>query len=181
MAKAKKHKYTPAQIKTHIKRIQKLVEQERSENKHENFSAITRDGIEKKFKRVNSPMITTQSWGLGVRGAEFYIGIGIYNPEPTFPVDVYVHTWVGSGNIDPVVGTFLSNVDTRFPRLTKPLVNEPPFVSSDGHFIKQFFNIEIPINIDKSFYLGNCCLMKFNWIDVGTYLDRSVFMIDIRM
>ena len=33
---------------------------------------------------------------------------------------LYVHVWVGSGNVDPVVGTFLLNVDTHFPRLTQP-------------------------------------------------------------
>ncbi len=49
--------------------------------------------------------------------------VGITFPDPSAvpeQSDLYVHVWIGSGNIDPVLGTFLSNVDTRFPRLTEP-------------------------------------------------------------
>jgi hypothetical protein len=46
--------------------------------------------------------------------------VGIVNPDPMTAESLYVHVWVGSGNVDPVVGTFLLNVDTHFPRLTQP-------------------------------------------------------------
>ncbi len=43
--------------------------------------------------------------------------LGIYNPDPIQAIWLYAHVWVGSGNVDPVVGTFLGTVDPRFPRL----------------------------------------------------------------
>jgi hypothetical protein len=47
--------------------------------------------------------------------------VGIRNPDPSQAIWLFAHAWVGSGNVDPAVGTFLLNVDTRFPRLTEPL------------------------------------------------------------
>src|SRR6266571_403302 len=44
----------------------------------------------------------------------------IYNPDAKPAYNLYGLIWVGSGNVDPAVGTFLLNVDTRFPRLTQP-------------------------------------------------------------
>ena len=45
--------------------------------------------------------------------------LGIWNPDPVQATSLFAHVWVGSGNIDPTVGTFLLNVDQRFPRRTR--------------------------------------------------------------
>ena len=54
-------------------------------------------------------------------GGTFNYSLGIFNPDPTQTSNLFAHVWVGSGNIDPTVGPFLSNVDAPFPRLTQPV------------------------------------------------------------
>ena len=74
--------------------------------------------------------------------------------------------------MDPVVGTFLLNVDTRFPRLTEPVDG----VSIDPSSFRTIsFALKVPAGVQKTNYLGNTCLMQFNWHDVGVYLDRGVW------
>jgi hypothetical protein len=85
-------------------------------------ATVTPEEIEKKLKRVNSPMIVSQGWSGTTPGGTFNYSLGIFNPDPTQASNLFAHVWVGSGNIDPTVGTFLLNVDTRFPRLTEPPV-----------------------------------------------------------
>ena len=86
---------------------------------------------------------------------------------------MFAHAWIGSGNVDPVVGTFLLNVDPRFPRLTEPAFAGASINPSTSLTIN--FNLHVPAGVDKTNYLGNTCLMQFNWHDIGSYLDRSVW------
>jgi len=60
---AKKPKFTRAQIKNHIKKIQDAMEKRKLEHEQrgELFKSITPEEIEKKFKRVNSPMLVGQA------------------------------------------------------------------------------------------------------------------------
>ena len=51
------NKWSAAEIKQHIVKIQAANEKIKRENKGEHFTSITPAEIEKKFKRVNSPMI----------------------------------------------------------------------------------------------------------------------------
>jgi len=172
--KIRKLKFTPAEIKVEIQRIQKAIEQHKSENKGEHFTALTPEEIEKKLKRVNSPMITSQGWGPTTPGGTVNYTIGIYNPDPTVAIWLFVHVWVGSGNVDPVVGTFLLNVDTRFPRLTMPA---PTGLTLAAHTSTTLsFALKVPSTTEKGNYIGNSCLMRFDWGDGGMYLDRGVFV-----
>ena len=57
---ARKSKFSPAQIKTKVKEIQEVIEQQKRENKGEHFISLTREEIEKKLKCSNSPIITVQ-------------------------------------------------------------------------------------------------------------------------
>ena len=173
-AKSKKPKFTTAQIKEHIRSIQKVIEKHKRENKSEHFTAVTPEEIEKKLKRVNSPMIVFQGWGNTTPGGTFNYNLGIFNPDPTQATSLFAHVWIGSGNIAATIGTFLSNVDTRFSRLT-----EPKFFGlslAAGASATLSFTIKAPTTVEKTNYLGNSCLMQFNWHDIGTYLDRSVFV-----
>jgi hypothetical protein len=173
-AKSKKPKFTPAQIKEHVKSIQKAIEKHKRENRGEHFTAVTPEEIEKKLKRVNSPMIVSQGWSGTTPGGTFNYSLGIFNPDATQAIWLFAHVWVGSGNIDPIVGTFLLNADTRFPRLTEP----PVFgvTLAPGASATLNFTIKVPSTVEKTNYIGNSCLMQFNWHDVGTYLDRGVFV-----
>lgn len=177
MATKQKSKWTTEEIKNQSKIILELVEKHKKENKLEHFTGITADEIAKKFKRINSPMIVSQSWGGTVLGGTVHYNVGIYNPDPTRSIWMFVHVWVGSGNVDAVTGTFLSNVDERFPRLTLPDAVGLSLEPNASQTLS--FSLKVPSTIEKTNYIGNSCLMKFNWHDVGTYLDRGVFVFKV--
>lgn len=176
--KSKALKWTPEQIKEHIKSIEKAVEKHKKENKEKYFESITPEQIEEKFKRVNSPMITSQSFGSTTPGGTVNYTVGIFNPDPVTSAFLWAHVFVGSGNVDPNVGTFLLNVDPRFPRLTGPS-SSTGLSLAPGASTTVSFTIKTPATIEKSLYLGNCCLMNINIFDVGTYLDRSCFRFSV--
>jgi hypothetical protein len=176
-----KSTWTPAQVKEHIKKIEEVIEeQKRLVKKGEGFTAVTAEDIERKLKRTNSPMIVSQtgSWtGSTPLGGTFTYNVGLYNPDPTSAGSLFMHVWVGSGNVDPTVGTFLLNVDPRFPRLTLP--GFAGLILAAGASTVLNFTMKVPSTVEKTNYLGNSCLMKFNWHDVGTYLDRAVFVFNV--
>jgi hypothetical protein len=175
--KNKKPKFTTAQIKEHISSIQKVIEKHKRENKGEHFTAITPEEIEKKLKRVKSPMIVSQGWSDTTPGGTFTYSLGIFNPDPTQAIWLFAHVWVGSGNVDGNVGTFLANVDTRFPRLTEPKFAGLTIAAGASATLN--FSIKVPTTIEKTNYIGNSSLMQFNWHDIGTYLDRGVFVFNV--
>jgi hypothetical protein len=175
MPKEVKSKWSATEIKDHTKKILDLVAKQKKENKLQNFTGITEEEIAGKFTRINSPMIVWQSWSSSTTpGGNINYTVGIYNPDPTTASNLFAHVWLGSGNVDPVTGTFLSNVDTRFPRLTQPAVfglSLAPSASSSLSFV-----LKVPSTVEKTNYLGNTCLMQFNWHDTGLYLDRGIFV-----
>lgn len=171
---AKRKRWTAAQIKKQVTKIQAVVEKHRRESKGEHFTAVTAEEIERKLNRVNSPMIVSQSWGSTTPGGTVNYNLGIYNPDPTTAIWMFAHVWVGSGNVDPTTGTFLSNVDSRFPRLTQPAF--AGLTLAPGASTTLSFALKVPSTAEKTNYLGNSCLMQFNWHDIGKYLDRSVFV-----
>ncbi len=50
-------KFTDAQIKQQIKRIQEAIEKEKGRHRGQNFTEVKPEDIEKKLKRVKSPHI----------------------------------------------------------------------------------------------------------------------------
>lgn len=176
-AKREQGKWTAAQIKEQVQKIQKVIEKHKRENEEEHFTSVTPDQIQKKLKRVKSPMIVSQGWGNTTPGGTVNYSLGIYNPDPTQAIWLFAHVWVGSGNIDPTVGTFLLNVDTRFPRLAQPTFDGLKLDAGASATLK--FVLKVPSAAEKTSYLGNSCLMRFNWHDVGTYLDRSTFVFTV--
>tara|TARA_R110001632_G_scaffold55401_5_gene135660 strand:+ start:2368 stop:2898 length:531 start_codon:yes stop_codon:yes gene_type:complete len=170
-------KWSSAEVATHIKKIQGIVKKEKSASKLEHFSAVSEDELEQKFMRVNSPMIVFQSWNSTTQGGIVTYNVGIYNPDPTSVGSLYLQIWVGSGNVVGNIGSFLANVDTRFPRLTEP--NFAGLTLAPGASTTVTFNLNIPVSVEETKYLGNCCLMQVRYHDVGTYLDRGCFPIQV--
>ena len=170
-------KWSATEVTEHIKKIQAVVDKHKKENKEAHFTAITPHEIENKLRRVNSPMIVSQGWSGTTPGGTFNYSLGLYNPDPTTANYLFANVWVGSGNVDPVVGTFLLNVDTRFPRLTQPQI--AGLTLAAGASATLTFAIKVPATVEKTQYIGNSCLMQFNWHDIGTYLDRSVFVFTV--
>lgn len=169
--------WTAAQIKEHIRKIQELIEQQkRLVKKGEGFIAVTPEDIERKLKRTNSPFAIGEfgSWTVPTPlGGTFTYNIDLYNPDPFWAQSLHVHVWVGSGNVDPTTGTFLLNVDARFPRLTYP--GWPSLALAPGTSTRVNFSMQVPSTVERTSYLGNYCLMKLNWFDVGAVLDRGGF------
>jgi hypothetical protein len=172
--KRKQKRFTTAQINEHIRNIQKAIEKHKRENKGEHFTSITPEEIEKKLKRVNSPMIISQAWSNTAPGATFDYTLGIYNPDPAEVDWLFAYVWVGFVNIDSTIGKFLSNVDTRFARMTEPA----PFglTLAPGASAALTFTIKVPAEVEKTNYIGNSCLMQVNWPAIWTYFDRGVFV-----
>jgi len=172
--KSEKKASTAQQIKEQIQRIQEVIERQKRENKGEHFTAITPEEIEKKLKRVRSPMIVSQGWNSSIPGGTVNYNLGIYNPDSNQAIWLFGHVWVGSGNVDPTVGTFLLNIDTRFPRLTQPMFSGMSLAAGASGTLS--FALKVPSAVEKTSYLGNSCLMQFNWHDIGLYLDRGIFV-----
>jgi hypothetical protein len=171
---AERKSWTLEQIKEQTKKIEEAIEKHKRENKEEHFTSIMREEIERKLRRVKSPMIVSQGWGNAAPGGTVNYSVGIYNPDPTDAIWLFAHVWVGSGNTDPTVGTFLQNVDPRFPRLTQPEFDGLTLASNASATLS--FALQVPTSAEETNYIGNSCLMQFNWHDVGQYLDRGVFV-----
>jgi hypothetical protein len=170
--KSKAPKWTAKQIKEHIKNIEKAIEKHRKKNKEKYFEAITPEEIEEKLNRVNSPFIKSVGYGDAPHGGTLNLNIGIYNPDPITFRSLYVHTFVGSGNIDPNLGTFLLNVDTRFARLTAPPTHSGQTLASEDYTILSF-SLDIPPTVEKTVYLLNACLFERGIFSTGTFFDRA--------
>jgi len=172
-----KNTFTAAQGKEHIGKIQKIIEKAKDENKAEFFTAVTPEEIKNKLKRVHSPMIVFQSWVSTSPGGILSYNFGIYNPDPVTEIWMFAHVFVGSGNVDLVTGTFLLHVDARFPNLTLPAPTG--LTLAPGATATLNFAFKVPVSVEKTNYIGNGCLMQVNWHDIGTYLDRGVFVFNV--
>ena len=172
--KSKAPKFTPEQVKEHIKNIAKAVEKHKKENKEKYFDAITPEQIEEKLKRVNSPIINSLAYGPSTPGGTLNFSVGVYNPDPVSFSSLFVNTFVGTGNIDPDLGTFLLNVDTRFARLTAPASSGGQTLAPSASAIFSY-SLSVPATIEKTTYMVNACLFKRGWFETGTFFDRASF------
>jgi hypothetical protein len=179
MADEKKRKLTDAEKAQHIKKILEEIEkQKKNVKKGDNYTAPTEEQLKKKLEQVNSPYIYFQSWGPAAPGGTINYNVGITNPDPIQQIWMFAHVFVGSGNVVSGSGEFLLNVDERFPRLTQP--NFAGLTLAAGASSTLSFAIKIPASVEHpTNYLGNTALMQFNWHDIGTYLDRSVFVMQV--
>jgi hypothetical protein len=173
-------KLTAAQIKVQTKKILEAIENEKRRvegQKNLNFAALEPKDIERKLKRVKSPMAIAESWtSMAQPGGTIDYDVTIWNPDP-YPTYLNAHIWVGSGNVDPVVGTFLLNVDTRFPRLIEPGWGGVVINPSSQHTIS--FVLQVPPGVEKTNYLGNTCLMQVSIIDVGVVFERLGWIFNV--
>jgi hypothetical protein len=174
-------KLTAAQIKVQTKKILEAIEKERRRyegQKNVIFAALKPEDIERKLKRVKSPMIIGESWFETAQpGGTIPYNVTIWNPDPDPWLYLNVHVWVGSGNVDPVVGTFLLNVDTRFPRLTEPGWAGVSVDPSSQQTVS--FNLEVPMGVQKTNYLGNTCVIQVSTFETGVYLDRAAWIFTV--
>ncbi|MEA2633419.1 MAG: hypothetical protein QOH92_186 [Chloroflexota bacterium] len=164
----------------HAERIKQEVEKRRTEAEKngEQFTSLTDDQLQKKLRRTRSPMIVWQSWtGSTTPGGVINYSLGIYNPDPTTWVWLFVHLFVGAANMVADPNDAVVAVDSRFPRLTAP---DFAGLSVDpGKTQSLSFSLPIPGNAEPTDYLGNSFLFHSVWHDTGQYLDRSLFVFKV--
>ncbi len=179
---------TNAEPRHQLAELVELMERESKESlaNDENFSALPAQEIERNLKESEDPFLSGFGWKKGAPpGGRLGLRLFIYN-SPTAPTErLFVHVWVGSGNIEPSLDSFLANVDTRFPRLTRP--EYPGLGEGDPHFaplrpgIRRLdFELTLPSPLEESIYMGNICLMQLESHGVGRYLGRGVFPFAVR-
>lgn len=178
---AKKPKFTRAQIKRQVENIQDAIEKLKREGPdrgEDQFRWLTAEEIENKLKRVNSPFLGGQAYtGWTSPGGSISYTLTIVNPDPT-PVDyLFAQVWVGWGNFDPTIGTFLLSADTRFPRAMQPAsFSGLQMPAGPATVAALSFDLSVPTGIEPMHYMAQTCLFRAGWLDVGQYLDRAMFV-----
>lgn len=176
--------WTATQIKKHIQNVQDVIAKQKQEKLGEQFIAATPEEIKRELKSIRSIwdetslMISFMGWNNTNPGGTVNFNLVIYNPGPTEIIWIFAHLWVGSGNIDPNIGSFLTNVDTRFPRLTQPA--QPGLTLAAGAHAQLSFALKVPSTVEQTSYFGNICLMHPRWITVGDYLGRGCFVFEVK-
>ena len=121
--RTKKFRRSPADIKKAWQKLEPELAKQRKERERqgETFTSITREEFEAKLKRVNSPMIVSQSWNnTAPPGGTINYTVGVMNPDPVAFGALAVA--VSIGNRNPIVSNdqFLTTFDARFPTYAKP-------------------------------------------------------------
>jgi hypothetical protein len=161
------------------KKILAEIDQQRkeAEKRKMNFTAVTKEELYKKLTKKGSPIIICQSWGSTSPGGSVNYSVGINNPDPYLQTTLFAHVFFGPSNMVPDVGIALCSVDTRFPRLTLPKAVGLQMDPDTTEHLS--FAIPIPLGIESSNYIGNCFLFKASWHDIGEYLDRGCFVVQV--
>jgi hypothetical protein len=155
----------------------KRLEQE-SKGTGRTFLPITREEFDAKLKRVNSPMIVSQSWDDNAApGGVINYTVGVLNPDPTAWDSLAVALSIGNRNAIAGRDLFYNNFDARFPTYAQgaPI----GFSLAPGESKAFSFAISVPNNIEKTGYLGNVVVQRLSFYDVGTYFDRGCFFFEV--
>ena len=158
------------------KDVQKL--QRAAERQDWNFTTPTDDQLTEKLGRAKSPMIVFQGWnGSAPPGGSISYQVGINNPDPTDWIWLFVHLFIGPGNMVANTGSALAAVDERFPRLTLPEFDGLQIASGATESLT--FKVPVPAGVEPSNYLGNSFLFQATWHDPGNYIDRGLFVFQV--
>ncbi|MEK6406078.1 MAG: OmpH family outer membrane protein [Acidobacteriota bacterium] len=177
-------KKTAAEIKRAIEAIEAEIQKEKKkrEKSGETFVSLTREQLENKLKRAESPVITWQSWNnTAPIGGTINYTVGVTNPDPFAWVNLAVAVAVGNRNPITSNDLFLSDFDRRFPTLAQPAtIGFSLGPAGSGTASTSFsFALRIPSGVEKTGYFGNSVLQQLNFHDVGKYLDRGVFFFGV--
>jgi hypothetical protein len=153
-------------LKEHIRNIEKAV---KKKGKH--FTSVPLDEIERVLKRANTPIIHAVGFSPGGPfrpGQTIQINVDVYNPGPDVVGLLSVHVWIGFQIVDATGGTFLLDVDKRFPRLTQPGWPGKSVGVDSSELFGPFF-LAIPTTVEKTVYILNACLVQWTYDARGGY------------
>jgi hypothetical protein len=166
-------------LKEHIRNIEKAVKKHKKENKGKRFTFVPPDEIESRLKPANTSIFHSISSAQRVRlGQTNHCSVGIYNPGPDRSGPLAVHVWVGFHIVDATGGTFLLDVDKRFPRLRQPPYSPGIEVDADSYVTLGGFPLAIPTTVEKTGYVVNACLVEELW-GYHKLLDRAIIAFEV--
>ena len=70
------------ELRKHMSVLEAAMERHRREFKYEHSHSITAEALERKLKRVNSPMVYWEAWSGSSPGSSFNYYVAVYNPDP---------------------------------------------------------------------------------------------------
>jgi hypothetical protein len=178
------NKKTAAEIKRVIEAIEAEIQKEKKkrEKSGETFVSLTREQLNNKLKRAESPIITFEGWNnTAPIGGTINYNVGVSNPDPFAWVNLAVAVSVGNRNPITSNDLFLSDFDRRFPTLAQPVtlgfsLGPAGSATASASFS---FALKIPTGVEKTGYFGNTVLQQLSFLDVGKYLDRAVFFFGV--
>jgi hypothetical protein len=173
---AERRKSKAALIKDVLAEVSRLEKEAQKEGRI--FVGITEEQLKKKLERTKSPMIVGSLWnGTVPAGGTLNYDVYLFNPDPTVAYRLFVHFFVGPGNMVPDSGAALATVDTRFPRLTLP--KWIGITLGAQNYWQLAFAVSVPAGIPHTNYLGNAFLFKGNILDVDEVLDRASAIFEV--
>lgn len=177
-------KKSPAELKRTIEAMDAEIQKEKKKRERtgETFTSLTREQLQEKLRRAESPMIVWQSWSnTAAPGGTINYSVGVSNPDPVPWGSLAVAVSVGNRNPITSNDLFLSETDSRFPTLAQPPTTGFSLgpAGSPTASTSFSFTLKIPIGAEKTGYFGNTVLQQLNWHDVGKYLDRAVFFFGV--
>jgi len=182
--KKKAARKSAADIKRAIEAIEAEIQKEKKkrEKSGDTFVSLSREELDNKLRRAESPMIIFQSWNnTAPIGGTINYTVGVSNPDPFGWSNLAVAVSVGNRNPITSNDLFLSDYDTRFPTLAQPptLGFSLGPVGSPNASTTLSFALKIPAGVEKTGYFGNSVLEQINFHDVGKYLDRGCFFFGV--
>ncbi|UCE96054.1 MAG: S8 family serine peptidase [Candidatus Bathyarchaeota archaeon] len=142
------------------------------------FESLSKKELLLKMKRKTSksPFFFWHSWGSTTPGGTITYNVGIHNPDPVSYSGVWLFAYLlfGPANFISDSDKALLSIDNRFPSYAKDIS-----VSAGGS-ASVTFSIDVPANTKPGIYIGNCFLVKRNSFDVGDYLDRAAFDVEVK-
>ncbi|MDQ3679178.1 MAG: hypothetical protein M3378_01270 [Actinomycetota bacterium] len=132
----------------------------------------------------SQPLIVWQAWNPTTSpGRSLVCNVGVANPSANGHEGLFVHLFVGTGNIVAVEpasspGVVTPGIDVRFPQLSLP--RYPGISFEAGQTRSLSIGLVVPKAMEPSNYIANLLLFQAVWHDPGRSLDRSLFVFEVR-
>jgi hypothetical protein len=150
---------------------------EEAKQRGERFESLATDQLILKImgKTSKSPYFYAQSWGNASPGGTMTYRAYVHNPDPTGYSGYWLfgHMFFGPANYIADADIAMTSIDGRFPHYLQRCT------VAAGSDTSMTFSVLVPAGIISGIYMGNCFLVKRNSFDVGGYIDRAAFDLEV--